>query len=200
MQTSWPALPLEEWQATRDTVHMWTQIVGKTRLTLTPRLNHWWNSTLYVSARGLTTSFMPDGRAEIEFDFTHHQLVISTTRGTCRQMTLAPRSVADFYAEFRKHLASLDIDAPISTMPNEVPDATPFELDHTHDQYDAGAMHRFWQSLVDAHRVLSQFRAEFRGKASRFISSGARSTWRLPGSPAGPRPATLAAFRTARTG
>jgi len=163
---SWPALPLAEWQATRDTVHMWTQIVGKTRLALTPRLNHWWNSTLYVSARGLTTSLMSDGGAEIEFDFTRHQLVISTTRGIRREMALAPRSVADFYAEFRKHLASLDLDAPISTVPNEVVAAVPFELDHAHHHYDAEAMRQFWLSLVDANRVMSRFRAGFRGKAS----------------------------------
>jgi hypothetical protein len=166
MQMSWPSLPLAEWQPTRDTVHMWTQIVGKTRLALTPRVNHWWNSTLYVSARGLTTSLMPYGGAEIEFDFTRHELVIATTNGAVRRMALAPRSVADFYVEFRKHLDSLGIDVAINTMPNEVPDGMPFDLDHTHDQYDAGAMHRFWLSLVDADRVMSQFRAQFRGKAS----------------------------------
>jgi hypothetical protein len=166
MQTSWPKLPVDEWQPTRDTVHMWTQIVGKTRLALSPPLNHWWNSTLYVSARGLTTSLMPYAGAEVEFDFTRHELMITTVGGSVRRMALAPRSVADFYAEFRKHLDSLGIDAAISTLPNEVPDALPFDLDQVHDQYDAEAMHRFWLSLVDAHRVMSRFRAGFRGKAS----------------------------------
>jgi Family of unknown function (DUF5996) len=166
MQKSWPSLRAADWQPTRDTVHMWTQIVGKTRLALTPPANHWWNSTLYVSGRGLTTSLMPFGGAEIEFDFTRHELAIATTSGDVRRMALAPRSVADFYAEFRKHLGSLGIDAAINTVPNEVPDATPFDRDEAHDQYDAGAMHRFWLSLVDAHRVMSQFRAQFRGKAS----------------------------------
>src|SRR6202034_4655325 len=98
---SWPSLPLEQWQPTRDTVHRWTQIVGKTRLGLEPRSNHWWNSSLYVNARGLTTSLMPySGSAvEVEFDFTRHELTITTTRGETRRMALAPRSVADFYAE-----------------------------------------------------------------------------------------------------
>jgi Family of unknown function (DUF5996) len=168
MTQRWPSLPLEEWQPTRDTVHMWTQIVGKTRMALTPRLNQWWNVTLYVSARGLTTSLMPyaGGGAEIEFDFTRHELTITTTDGTVSRMALRPRSVADFYTEFRSRLDSLGIDAPISTMPNEVADAIPFDADEVHAQYDAGAMHRFWLSLVDAQRVMSRFRAEFRGKAS----------------------------------
>jgi hypothetical protein len=168
MTASWPSLPLEEWQQTRDTVHLWTQIVGKTRLALAPRLNHWWSSTLYVSARGLTTSLMPyaDGGAEIEFDFIGHELTISTTGGAVRRMALVPRSVADFYREFRSDLDSLGIEAPINTMPNEIPGAVPFDADDAHDQYDAEAMHRFWLSLVNAHRVMSRFRAGFRGKAS----------------------------------
>lgn len=165
---SWPSLPLAKWQPTRDTVHMWAQIVGKTRLALTPLTNHWWNSTLYVSARGLTTSLMPygGGGVEIEFDFTNHQLVITTTSGTTRRMPLAPRTVADFYAEYRAQLSSLGIDAPISAVPNEVPEAVPFHLDRVHRDYQATGMHQFWLSLVDAHRVMSRFRAEFRGKAS----------------------------------
>jgi hypothetical protein len=147
---------------------MWAQIVGKTRLELEPRSNHWWNSTLYVNARGLTTSLMPyrGGGAEIEFDFAAHQLLISTTSGASRRMALAPRTVADFYAEFRSHLDSLGIDVTINIVPNEVADAIPFDIDDTHNAYDADAVQRFWLSLVDAHRVLSRFRAGFRGKAS----------------------------------
>jgi hypothetical protein len=166
--SKWPSLPLEQWQATRDTVHLWTQIVGKTRLALAPRLNHWWSSTLYVSVRGLTTSLMPcpGGGAEIEFDFTRHELTITTTSGAMRRMALAPRTVADFHAEYRSHLSALGIDVPIAVTPNELPDAVPFEADTVHDSYDAEAMHRFWLSLVDADRVMSQFRAAFRGKAS----------------------------------
>ena len=109
---NWPPLLLEQWQPTRDTVHLWTQMVGKTRLGLAPQVNHWWNSTLYVTARGLTTSLMPypGGGAEIEFDFIRHELTITTTGGTVRRMALAPRPVADFYAEYRSHLDSLGID------------------------------------------------------------------------------------------
>jgi hypothetical protein len=165
---TWPSLPLDGWTPTRDTVHLWTQIVGKTRMTLSPPLNHWWNATLYVSARGLTTSLMPvpDGGAEIEFDFAGHELTISTTSGAVRRMALIPRSVSDFYAEFRAHLVDLGIDVKITPVPNEVPNPIPFADDDEHDAYDAEAMHRFWLSLVDAHRVLSRFRADFRGKAS----------------------------------
>ena len=161
---SWPSLPLEQWQPTRDTVHRWTQIVGKTRLGLEPRSNHWWNSTLYVTARGLTTSLMPypGGGAEIEFDFTRQELTITTTGGAVRRMTLAPRPVADFYAEYRSHLDSLGIDGPMNTTPCEIPDAIAFETDHVHGVYDAEAAYRFWLSLVSAHRVLSGFRAGFR--------------------------------------
>ena len=118
---TWPVLPVEQWQPTRDTVHLWTQIVGKTRLGLEPPLNHWWNATLYVSPRGLTTSLMPyaGGSAEVEFDFTRHELTITTTRGAVRRMRLMPRSVADFYAEYRSHLDDLGIDVVINTMPNK---------------------------------------------------------------------------------
>jgi len=168
MTQSWPSLPLEEWQPTRDTVHLWTQIVGKTRMALAPRLNHWWSCALYVTARGLSTSLMPyaDGGVEIEFDFTRHELTITTTGGAVCRIALGPRSVADFYAEYRSYLDSLGIDAPIVAMPNEIPGAIAFDADEVHDQYDAGAMHLFWLSLVDANRVMNRFRAGFRGKAS----------------------------------
>ena len=189
----WPSLPVEQWQGTRDTVHLWTQIVGKTRLALAPRLNHWWNVTLYVSARGLTTSVMPwpGGGVEIEFDFTRHELTITTTAGSVRRMALVPRTVADFYAEFRSHLDALGIDPPISMTPNEIPDAIPFDADAVHDQYDAEAMHRFWLSLVDAHRVMSQSRATFRGKASPvhfFWGAFDLAVTRFSGRPAPPHP------------
>ncbi len=165
---TWPPLPLEQWQPTRDTVHLWTQIVGKTRLALEPPLNHWWNTALYVSSRGLTTSLMPyqAGGVEVEFDFTRHELTITTTGGGARRMALAPRSVADFYAEYRSHLDSLGIEVTITTTPCEIADAIPFEADKIHDAYDPEAIHRFWLSLVSAERVLGKFRAGFRGKAS----------------------------------
>ena len=161
-------MPLDQWQPTRDTVHLWTQIVGKTRLGLAPRLNHWWSCALYVTARGLTTSLMPcaSGGAEVEFDFIRHELTVTTTGGATRRMRLAPRTVADFYAEYRACLRDLGIDVAISTMPNEIPGAIPFDADTVHADYDPEAMHRFWLSLVSAHRVMTEFRAGFRGKAS----------------------------------
>jgi hypothetical protein len=168
LATPWPTVPVAAWQPTRDTVHRWTQIVGKTRLALAPPLNHWWNSTLYVSSRGLTTSLIPlaSGGLEIEFDFVRHELVLTMTSGDARRMPLAPRSVADFYAEYRSLLNSMGIAISISAVPNELPDATPFDADTIHAAYDPEAMHRFWQSLVHAAGVMGQFRAEFRGKAS----------------------------------
>jgi Family of unknown function (DUF5996) len=167
-QDGWPALPLDRWQDTRDTVHLWTQIVGKLRLALAPAVNHWWHVPLYVDARGLTTSLMPYGRTGVEvvLDFTEHQLAVLTTDGRSRRMALEPRSVADFHAEFRARLAELGLDVPAAGSPVEVAEAIPFAEDETHAAYDREAVHRFWTSLVSAHRVLSTFRGEFRGKAS----------------------------------
>jgi hypothetical protein len=189
----WPSLPLEQWQGTRDTVHRWTQIVGKTRLALAPPLNHWWNSALYVSARGLTTSLIPypGGGVEVEFDFVRHELTMATTGGAVRRIQLIPRTVADFYAEYLAFLDQLGIEVTISPVPNEVADATGFAADFVHDQYDAEAMHRFWLSLVDAHRVMSRFRAGFRGKASPvhfFWGSFDLAVTRFSGRPAPPHP------------
>jgi hypothetical protein len=167
-QDGWPALPLDRWEDTRDTVHLWTQIVGKLRLALAPSVNHWWHVPLYVNARGLTTSLMPYGRTGVEvvLDFTEHQLAVLTTDGRSRRMALEPRSVADFHAEFRARLAELGLDVPAAGSPVEVAEAIPFAEDETHAAYDREAVHRFWTSLVSAHRVLSAFRGEFRGKAS----------------------------------
>ncbi|MEV0720377.1 DUF5996 family protein [Asanoa sp. NPDC050611] len=166
--TGWPALPVSAWQPTRDTVHLWTQIVGKTRLALAPPANHWWNVTLYVTGTGLTTSLMPygDGGVEVAFDFVEHALDIRTTAGATRRMRFEPRSVADFFAEYRRHLGDLGIDVRINKMPVELPDVVPFDEDEAHDSYDPAAMHAFWRSLVSADRVFAGFRAEFRGKAS----------------------------------
>jgi Family of unknown function (DUF5996) len=192
---SWPSLPLEQWQPTRDTVHLWAQIVGKTRLALEPRprLNHSWGCTLYVTARGLTTSLMPcqGGGAEIGFDFIGHELTIATTGGAIRRIRLEPRTVADFYAEYRSSLDDLGIDAAITTMPNEIAGAIPFDADTVHADYDAEAMHRFWLSLVSAHRVMSRFRAGFRGKASAvhfFWGAFDLAVTRFSGRPAPPHP------------
>jgi hypothetical protein len=164
----WPPLPLADWQDTKDTLHLWTQIVGKVRLELEPMTNHWWNVPLYVNSVGLTTSLMPyQGMGvEIVFDFIRHQLVIETSQGSSRQVALRPRTVADFFGEFEAQMAALGINVPIKATPVEIPTAIPFADDVEHDSYDAAAAHAFWISLVSAERVLGRFRAEFRGKVS----------------------------------
>lgn len=164
----WPELTIENWSDTRDTVHLWTQIVGKTRMALSPALNHWWGVALYVDATGLTTSLMPlgDRGLEVRFDFLAHRLVLTTTDGQSRSMKLEPRSVADFYTEYTDLLAQLGVDATILGRPVELAHATPFAEDVEHASYDADAIERFWRALVSAHRVFSEFRADFRGKSS----------------------------------
>ncbi len=164
----WPALPLEAWQDTYATLHMWTQIVGKVRKTLTPYINHWWNVTLYVSARGLTTSPIPYGQKvfEIEFDFLDHQLLVDTSDGAVRRIPLAPRSVADFYQEVMASLHSLGIDVQIHASPDEVPNPIPFADDRVHASYDPEYANRFWRILVSTSRVLQEFRSGFVGKCS----------------------------------
>jgi hypothetical protein len=162
----WPELTA--WEDTRDTLHLWTQIVGKVRLGLAPMVNHWWHVTLYVSARGLTTSPMPigNGALEMEFDFLDHELVLRTTDGRGRSIRLEPRTVADFYAATMAALDDLDVRVRIVPHPQEVEHAVPFPQDEQHRSYDADAARRFWLALVDAHRVMSVFRGEFIGKAS----------------------------------
>ncbi len=164
----WPSLPLEAWRNTYETLHMWTQIVGKVRLALAPLVNHWWQVPLYVTARGLTTSPIPYGTRtfQIDFDFLTHELRIETGEGSRRQIALAPRTVADFYRETMAALHSLGIDVRIWTMPVEVPNPIPFEQDTTHSAYDSEQAQRFWRILVQADRVLTAFRARFIGKVS----------------------------------
>ena len=165
----WPALPLVQWQDTRDTLHLWTQIVGKTRLALAPLVNHWWHVPLYVNSVGLTTSLMPitGGRGlEITFDLVTHGLVLRSTDGRTATMRLEARSVADFFAEYRARLIDLGVEVEINPMPTEIVDAVRFDVDHEHASYDPSAAHDFWRSLVSAHRVLSEFRSGFTGKAS----------------------------------
>jgi Family of unknown function (DUF5996) len=164
----WPALPVEHWQDTRDTLQLWTQVVGKTQLALAPPLNHWWGITFRPGARGLTTGLLPTGTGgvEVAFDFCDHELAISTSDGRRRTMRLEPRSVADFYAEYRGHLADLDVAVSIDPVPVELPEVIPFADDTVHASYDPDAVHAFWTSLVSASTVLSRFRGEFRGKAS----------------------------------
>lgn len=164
----WPDLLLTEWQATKDTLHMWTQIIGKIRLAQTPLVNHWWNVPLYVTARGLTTSAMPygDRTFEIDFDFLNHRLIIQCSDGTTKILALAPRSVADFYREVMQALLELGIEVKIWTTPVEVENPIPFEQDHTHASYDGAQAERFWRILVQANEVLKKFRARFIGKVS----------------------------------
>lgn len=165
---SWPELPIKEWQATRDTLHMWTQIVGKIRLKLCAQVNHWWEVPLYVSARGLTTSPIPYGGGvfEIQFDFIEHRLTIETSAGATRTIRLAPRSVADFYEEVVAALHSLGIFAKIWTVPSEVPGPIRFEQDHVHASYDAEYVNRFWRILVSVDTIFKEFRGRFIGKSS----------------------------------
>lgn len=165
---AWPSLPLAEWSATRDTLHMWTQIIGKVRLALSPLTNHWWEVPLYVSARGLTTSPIPYplGIFEVEFDFIDHVLRIVTSRGETKTMNLVPKSVARFHEEFMNHLASLGIEAKVWPMPVEVPNPIRFDRDTAHDSYDPQSAHRFWRILATVDTILKEFRARFIGKAS----------------------------------
>jgi hypothetical protein len=164
----WPALPLAEWKDTYATLHMWTQIVGKIRLALSPPINHFWGTTFYVTARGLTTSAMPyhKGTVEINFDFIAHALEIVTSLGETRSFRLVPRTVAQFYFELMSALHSLGIDAKVWTMPVEVPRPLRFNLDEAHSSYDSEYAHRFWQVLVSVDTVFRQFRSRFIGKAS----------------------------------
>lgn len=164
----WPALPLSAWRDTCDTLHMWTQIVGKTRMALTPLINQWWNVTLYVSSRGLTTSAIPYGERvfEVEFDFISHILDLRCSDGASRQLRLAPRSVADFYAEYISALKSLGIEAHIWKMPVEVADPIPFDQDTKHAAFDPEYAQRFWRVLVSVNDVFRVFRSEFVGKSS----------------------------------
>lgn len=164
----WPELPLEAWQDTYATLHMWTQIVGKVRLALTPRINHWWGVPLYVTPFGLTTSAIPyaGGNFEVQFDFIHHQLVIRTSNDALLSLALAPRSVADFYREFMGTLASLGIAVKIWKMPVEIPDPIPFDQDTRHASYDPEYANRFWRILACCDALFNEFRAGFIGKSS----------------------------------
>ena len=164
----WPELTLADWSDTLATFHMWTQIVGKIRLALAPMINHWWQVTLYVSARGLTTSLMPAGGVgvEAEFDLIAHVLVVRTTAGEVREVALEPRSVASFYGAVTEAFESVGAPVRILPRPQEVAEAIPFPLDETHRSYDAEAVQRFWLALVNAHRVMTVFRGRFEGKVS----------------------------------
>lgn len=166
--TAWPALPLSEWQPTYATLHMWLQIVGKTRLALAPMQNHWWQVTLYVTPRGLTTSTIPLHRRAfaVEFDFLAHELVIRTSAGEERVLPLSARSVAEFYRDYVAALAVLGIDVQLLARPVEVVEAVPFAEDEEHRAYDPDAAERCWRILLQTDRLLKRFASRFTGKAS----------------------------------
>lgn len=165
---NWPALPLNEWEATRSTLHMWTQVAGKVRLALTPHVNHWWEVPLYVSARGMGTSPIPYGDRvfEIEFDFMDHNLVIRGSDRATKFLPLYARSVSDFYREFMAVLHAMGIDVKIWPTPVEVPNPVPFGDDHGNASYDAEYVNRFHRILLQADAVLKEFRSRFIGKVS----------------------------------
>jgi hypothetical protein len=167
-RNDWPELPLAAWRDSYETLHLWTQIVGKIRLKRTPWLNHSWHVALYVTARGLTTSPIPDGTRsfQIDFDFIDHALRIAASDGAQKQFALSGQSVASFYAAIMAALAELGIDVAIDEMPSELPEPVRFSQDHRHASYDPDAVRRFLQVLVNADRVFRQFRTSFLGKAS----------------------------------
>ncbi len=164
----WPPLPYGEWQTTAETLHMWTQIVGKIRLALTPWINHSWHVTLYLTPRGLTTSPIPHGfyTFEIEFDFIGHELRIMKSDGASRTLPLAPQSVAAFYHAVIEALAALELSVRIDPTPNEITDPIQFDRDETHCAYDPEYANRFWRVLLQSDRVLKKFRSRFCGKCS----------------------------------
>ena len=167
-KNAWPALPLSKWKETYATLHMWTQIVGKIRLALTPIQNHWWNTSLYVSPRGLTTSTMHyNGQLlQIDFNFIDHMLVIETTDQPPKTIALQPRTVADFYQNTMDALTSLGMPIKIWTTPVEVADRTPFEKDEKHASYDPEYAQKFWRILTQANRVFTKFSCRYSGKVS----------------------------------
>lgn len=164
----WPRLVFTEWRDTALTLQLWMQVVGKTRLALTPWLNHSWQVPLYVTARGLGTSLIPSGSEaiDLEFDFHQHRLVGRSSRGMTAAFDLKPMSVADFYASTLRLLQTLDVAATINPLPSELPDPVPFADDRRERSYDADAAHRFWRVLLQADRLFKHFRTGFLGKAS----------------------------------
>jgi hypothetical protein len=168
MQEAWPSLPFESWRDTAMTLQLWTQVVGKIRLASTPWLNHSWQVPFYVTARGLTTSSMPNGNesVEIEFDFIAHRLMGRSSSGAVAELALQPMTVADFYHCALSLAQKLGMDVSINPIPNELPSPVPFPDDQLHRSYDADAVHRFWRALLQADRLFKHFRTAFLGKAS----------------------------------
>jgi hypothetical protein len=190
---AWPALPFTEWQDTATTLHMWTQIVGKIRLTLSPWTNHSWHVTLYVTSRGLTTSPIPYGASifEIRVDFIDHELRVLKSDGAIRVLKLGPQSVAKFYGDVMNALAEMELPVKINVIPNEIQDPIPFDEDEEHRSYDPEYANRFWHVLVQSDRVFKEFRSHFCGKDSPvhfFWGSFDLAVTRFSGRPAPPHP------------
>jgi Family of unknown function (DUF5996) len=192
MPEPWPTLPLNAWQDTYNTLQLWTQIAGKIRMKLAPSVNHWWHATLYVNARGLTTSPIPYAGDifEIQFDFLDHRLDITTGAGRRTSVALAPQPVAEFYSRLMSALGSVGIHVSINTKPQELQNAIPFEQDFQHASYDPEYARRFWRILVSTGAVLQEFRGRFVGKCSPvhfFWGSFDLACTRFSGRPAPPR-------------
>jgi hypothetical protein len=189
---TWPELPLNDWLSTYQTLQLWTQIVGKIRLTLSPKVNHWWSASLYVSPRGLTTSTVPYGSEafEIEFDFIEHQLEIRSSTGQRKSIALKPESVAVFYEQVLTTLRGMGFDVAINPKPQELPNPILFDRDLQHASYDPEYAHRFWRILLEADMVMNEFRSRFIGKCSPvqfFWGSFDLACTRFSGRPAPPR-------------
>jgi hypothetical protein len=198
----WPALPWEEWKDTATTLHMWMQIVGKTRLAFTPLVNHWWNVPLYITARGLSTSSIPyeNDLFDVEFDFVDHRLDVRVTSGGSQSIALRPQSVAAFYEEYVDLLRSFNIEPKIYPKPVEVADPIPFAEDHQHASYDKDSAYRFWRILQRSDTLLKRFRARYLGKSSPvhfFWGSFDLAVTRFSGKQAPPRPGADAITREA---
>ena len=165
---AWPAIPLQEWQDSCATFHMWTQIVGKIRLRSAPWMNHSWHCTLYLTSRGLTTEAMPheDASFQIDFDLVDHQLVVQKSDGAVFRMQLESQSVAGFYTDLMDGLRRMDLAVRIHGKPNEVENPIPFAKDTVHRSYDAERVNRFWRALVQSDRMFRTFRGRFIGKCS----------------------------------
>ena len=191
--SDWPELPITEWHETLETLHLWTQIIGKIRMVLTPWINHSWSVPLYITSRGLSTSLIPYGAKsfQISFDFVAHRLLFSVSTGETRALPLRPQSVASFYAEVFETLRDLGIDVQIHAAPNELPHATPFAEDTEHASYVPEHAAALWQALVHTHRVFTEFRARYLGKVSPihfFWGSFDLALTRYSGRPAPPHP------------
>ena len=195
MNERYPEIHWSDWSETCATLQLWTQVAGKVRMLKTPPVNHWWHVPLYVTTRGLGTSPIPDGERtfSIDFDFIDHRLRIAVCDGEDRGFALEPMTVAAFYARVMDALRAIGVEAHIHTMPSEIENAIPFERDTVHASYDAAAVERFFHALVQADRVLKEFRARFIGKCSPvhfFWGSFDLAVTRFSGKLAPPHPST----------